>query len=230
MAQQMVQFSSNGGTATGYLATPASGSGPGVVVIQEWWGLVPHIQDVCNRFAQEGFVALAPDLYHGKQTKEPDEAGKLMMAMNIDQAAKDMRGAAAYLKTLSSVTSQQIGIVGFCMGGALAVYAASVSPDIGPVVDFYGGHPAVHPDYSKIRGPVMGNFAGKDDFVTPEAARQMEAALRAHGVHTDFKTYPTCDHAFFNDARKDEPNTPYDPQAAQDTWQRMLAFFRQHLK
>lgn len=230
MAQQMVRFPSNGGTAHGYLATPDSGSGPGVVVIQEWWGLVPHIQDVCDRFAREGFVALAPDLFHGTKTEEPDEAGKLMMAMNIEQAGKDMRGAAAYLTSLPAVTSREIGIVGFCMGGALAVYAASVSPDIGPVVDFYGVHPDVHPDYSKIRGPVMANFAGKDDSISPEEAREMEATLKARGVQTDFKTYPNNDHAFFNDARKDEPNTPYDPQAAQDAWQRMLGFFRQYLK
>jgi carboxymethylenebutenolidase len=226
----MVEFPSNGGTDTGYLAIPDSGSGPGVVVIQEWWGLVPHIEDVCNRFAGEGFVALAPDLFHGQQTKEPDEAGKLMMALNIEQAAKDMRGAAAYLKSLPAVTSQQIGIVGFCMGGALAVYAASVSPDIGPVVDFYGGHPAVNPDYSKIRGPVMGNFAAKDDFVTPEAVRGLEADLKAHGVQTDFKTYPDTDHAFFNDARRDELETPYNGEAAQDAWQRTITFFRQHLR
>jgi carboxymethylenebutenolidase len=226
----MVTFPSNGGTDTGYLATPESGQGPGVVVIQEWWGLVPHIQDVCNRFAREGFVALAPDLYHGKQTKEPDEAGKLLMAMNIEQAAKDMRGAAVYLKGLPSVTSQQVGIVGFCMGGLLAVYGASVSPDIGPVVDFYGGFLNVKPDYSKIRGPVLAFVAGRDDSFTPEMARGMESALKGHGVQTELKIYPNADHAFFNDARKDEPNTPFDPQAAQDAWQRTIAFFRQHLK
>src|SRR5579884_2596163 len=133
MAGRMVEFPSNGGTTPGYLASPPAGRGPGVIVIQEWWGLVDHIKDVAERFAREGFVALAPDLYHGEKTKEPDEAGKLMMALNIDQAAKDMRGAAAYLKGLPQVTSQQVGIVGFCMGGALALYAASVSPDIGPV-------------------------------------------------------------------------------------------------
>lgn len=227
---QFVQFASNGGTAQGYLATPDAGSGPGVVVIQEWWGMVPHIQDVADRFAREGFVALAPDLYHGVMTREPDEAGKLMMAMNIDQAGKDLRGAAAYLKGLPQVTSQAVGVVGFCMGGALAVYAASVSPDIGAVVDFYGGHGKVHPDLSKVRGPVMGNFAGHDDFVTPEIARQLEADLQANGVQTDFKIYPGTHHAFFNDARKDEPNTPYDPAAAQDAWQRTVSFFQQHVK
>lgn len=227
---ELVQFASNGGTAQGYRALPAGGSGPGIIVIQEWWGMVPHIQDVADRFAREGFVALAPDLYHGVKTREPDEAGKLMMAMNIDQAGKDMRGAAAYLKGLSQVTSQTVGIVGFCMGGALALYAASVSSDVGPVVDFYGGHGKVQPDLSKVRGPVMGNFAANDDFVTPEAVRQLEAGLKGAGVQTDFKTYPGTDHAFFNDSRKDEPNTPYNAEAAQDAWQRTLGFFRQHVR
>lgn len=230
MPQEMVQFPNDGGTARGYLATPGSGSGRGVVVIQEYWGLVPHIQDVCDRFAGEGFVALAPDLYHGVMTKEPDEAGKLMMAMNVDQAARDMRGAAAYLKGLPQVSSQQIGIVGFCMGGALAVYAAAVSPDIGPVVDFYGAHPRVQPDLSKIRGPVMGNFAEYDDDTPPDAVRQLEANMKAAGIQTDFKIYPGTQHAFFNDSRAPEPDTPYDAQAAQDAWERILRFFRQYLR
>lgn len=227
---ELVQFVSNGGTAQGYLATPGGGSGPGVVVIQEWWGMVPHIKDVVDRFAREGFVALAPDLFHGVTTREPDEADKLSMAMNIDLAGNDMRGAAAYLKGLPQVTSQTIGVVGFCMGGALALYAASISPDIGAVVDFYGGHDKVHPDLSKVRGPVMGNFAGNDDWLTPKVAHQLEADLRAAGVQTDFKIYPGTDHAFFNDSRKDEPNTPYNAEAARDAWQRTLAFFRQHVK
>ncbi len=228
MPRELVEFPSNGGTAQGYLATPGSGRGPGVVVIQEWWGLVPHIQDVCDRFAGEGFVALAPDLFHGAQTTEPDEAGKLLMAMNIEQAGKDMRGAAACLKGLEQVTSTQVGIVGFCMGGALALYAASVSPDIGPVVDFYGGHPNVKPDFTHVRGPIMGNFAAQDDWVNAEAIQQLAAACQANGIQTDFKVYPGTDHAFFNDARNG-PGEPYNAEAAQDAWQRTLAFFRAHL-
>src|SRR5688572_32140552 len=114
MAGQMVEFSSNGGTANGYLATPASGKGPGIIVIQEWWGLVPHIRDVCDRFAAEGFVALAPDLYRGKATTEPDEAGKLMMALNIEQAAQDMSGA---IDKVAEVAGRDaVGVTGVCMG------------------------------------------------------------------------------------------------------------------
>src|SRR5215203_3935934 len=118
---EMIDFPSNGTTATGYLAAPAIGAGLGLIVIQEWWGLVPHIEDVCDRFAAAGFVALAPDLYHGRTTTEPDEAGKLMMTLNLDQAAKDMGGAVDFLMGHDAVTSAKIGVTGFCMGGGLAM-------------------------------------------------------------------------------------------------------------
>ena len=120
----MIEFPSNGHTCGGYLAIPESGSGPGVVVIQEWWGLVPHIQDVCDRLAAEGFVALAPDLFHGETTTEPDEAGKLMMALNVQAAAKDMDAAIDYLLASDAVTSERVGVIGFCMGGGLAQVSA----------------------------------------------------------------------------------------------------------
>src|SRR5205814_6407438 len=125
MSGEMVEFKSNGGTASGYLSLPASGKGPGVIVIQEWWGLVEHIKDICDRFAAEGFVALAPDLYHGQSATSPDEAGKLMMAMRIDEVEKDLRGAAEYLLNHAAMTSSKVGTVGFCMGGALSLYAAT---------------------------------------------------------------------------------------------------------
>src|SRR5260370_38693462 len=115
MEGQMVEFASNGGTASGYLAIPASGKGTGVIVIQEWWGLVPHIKDVCDRFAAEGLVALAPDLYHGKSATSPDEAGKLMMALQIDEAEKDLRGAVGFLLDHEATTGEKVGTVGFCM-------------------------------------------------------------------------------------------------------------------
>src|SRR5437868_2307969 len=110
---QLIEFPSNGHQASGYLATPETGSGPGLVVIQEWWGLVPHIEDVCDRFAREGFVALAPDLYHGTTVaiSEPDEAGKLMMALNLEQAAKDMAGAVDAVQTNDAERGQGVGVV-----------------------------------------------------------------------------------------------------------------------
>ena len=152
MSGEMVTFQSNGGTANGYLSVPASGKGPGVIVIQEWWGLVPHIKDVCDRFAAEGYVALAPDIYHGESTKSPDEAGKLMMALRIDEAEKDLRGAIGYLLNHEATTGDEVGTVGFCMGGALSLYAASKNPQVGACVVFYGIHPNVKPDLAELAG------------------------------------------------------------------------------
>src|SRR3982751_3019220 len=134
MTGRMIEFKSNGGTASGYLSTPESGAGPGVVVIQEYWGLVPHIKDVADRFAAEGFVALAPDLYHGDVARSPDEAGKMMMALNIAQTEKDLRGAVQYLLDSEATTGDRVGTVGFCMGGALSLYAASKNPKVGACV------------------------------------------------------------------------------------------------
>ena len=221
---KMVQFPSNGGSTSGYLATPSSGKGPGVLVIQEWWGLVDHIKRVCDRFAAEGFSALAPDMYHGKTASEPDDAGKLFMALNIAQAEKDLRGAAKFLAEHSS--TPKIGVVGFCMGGQLALFAATVNPNVGAVVDFYGIHPNVKPDYTKLSGPALGLFAEKDAFVTPQAAKDVDAAIKKAGKQSEIHIYPGVDHGFFNDERADVYNKP----AADDAWRRTLGFFRQHLK
>jgi len=224
MPGKMVDFPSNGGTTKGYLATPASGKGPGVLVLQEWWGLVPHIKKVADRFAAEGFAALAPDMYHGKTADEPDGAGKLFMALNIAQTEKDLRGAAKYLGQHSSTA--RVGAVGFCMGGQLALFAGTLNPSVGAVVDFYGIHPNVKPDYAKLSGPVLGLFAEKDGFVTPQTAREVDAAIKKAGKSCEIHIYPNVDHAFFNDERADA----YNKAAADDAWRRTLTFFRQHLK
>ncbi|HEX8069232.1 MAG TPA: dienelactone hydrolase family protein [Pyrinomonadaceae bacterium] len=225
MASEMVEFKSNGGTTAGYLAVPESGRGPGVVVIQEWWGLVPHIKKVCDRFAGEGFVALAPDLYHGRTTASPDEAGKLMMALDIAQTEKDLRGAVAYLLAHPATTSARAGTVGFCMGGALSLYAATKNEQVGACVVFYGGHPKVHYDLENLRAPVLGLYAGRDTFVTPDSVRQLEAKLKELGKPAEMHIYEHADHAFFND---DRPEV-YDPEAAADAWRRTTDFFRTHL-
>ena len=222
MPGKMVDFPSNGGTTQGYLATPTSGKGAGVLVIQEWWGLVPHIKRVCDRFAAEGFSALAPDMYHGKTADEPDGAGKLFMALNIAQAEKDLRGAARYLAQQSSTA--KLGAVGFCMGGQLALFAGTVNPNVGAVVDFYGVHPNVKPDYSKLSGPVL--FAEKDGSVTPQTARDVDAAIKKAGKQSEIHIYPNVDHAFFNEDNKGA----YNKAAADDAWRRTITFFRQNLK
>jgi carboxymethylenebutenolidase len=224
MAGKMVEFPTNGHTTQGYLATPASGKGPGVLVIQEWWGLVPHIKDVADRFAAEGFSALAPDMYHGKTANEPDGAGKLFMALNIGQAEKDLRGAATYL--LSESSAKKLGAVGFCMGGQLALYAATLNPSVSACVNFYGIHPNVKPDYTKLSGPVLGLFAEKDGFVTPQVAKDTDAAIKKAGKQSEFHIYPGVDHGFFNDDRPDV----YNKSAASDAWSRTLRFFRANVK
>jgi carboxymethylenebutenolidase len=223
MAGSMVEFASNGSKTAGYLATPAAGKGPGVLVLQEWWGLVGHIKNVCDRFAAEGFTALAPDMYHGKTASEPDGAGKLFMALNIGQAEKDLRGAATYLAQHSSTA--KLGAVGFCMGGQLALFAGTLNPSVGAVVNFYGIHPNVKPDYGKLSGPVLGLFAEKDGFVTPQVAKDTDAAIKKAGKRSEINIYPNVDHGFFNDERPDV----YDKAAADDAWRRTLAHFRQSL-
>lgn len=226
MAGGMIEFESNGGTAQGYLATPEGGGGPGVVVIQEWWGLVPHIKDVADRFAREGFVALAPDIYRGRSTTSPDEAGKLMMALDIEQAEKDLRGAVEYLLRHEAVEGRSVGTVGFCMGGVLSLYAASKNERVGACVVFYGIHPKVKPDLERLRAPVLGIYAERDESVPPEAVRELESKLEALGKRAEMHIYPGTDHAFFNDTRPEV----YDAEAAADAWRRTLEFFHQHLR
>jgi carboxymethylenebutenolidase len=224
MTGRTIEFPANGSTAQGYLSLPAAGKGPGILVIQEWWGLVNHIKNVCDRFAAEGFSALAPDLYHGQTASEPDEAEKLFMALNIAQAEKDLKGAARYLAGHSSTA--KLGAVGFCMGGQLALFAATLNPSIGATVNFYGIHPNVKPDYTKLAGPVLGLYAEKDGFVSPQVAKDVDRAIKGAGKSSEIHIYPGVDHAFFND----ENAGAYDKTAAADAWRRVLAFFRQHVK
>lgn len=222
---EMVQFPFAGGTTGGYLATPAMGKGPGVIVIQEWWGLVDHIKDLCDRFAAEGFVALAPDLYHGKTTKSPDEAGKLMMAMRIADAERDLSAAIEYLVKQDSITDEKIGVVGFCMGGALGLYTATKNSKIGACIVFYGGHPKVRPDLPNLHAPVLSISGDKDRSVTPAVVHELERQVKNLGKQIEVKIYKNADHAFFNDTRPEV----YDAEAAADAWQRTIGFLRQHL-
>jgi carboxymethylenebutenolidase len=226
MSGQMVEFASNGGRANGYLSVPEKGSGPGVVVIQEWWGLVDHIKDVCDRFAGAGYVALAPDLYHGERAKSPDEAGKMMMALRIGEAEKDLRGAIQYLLKNEATTGDKVGIIGFCMGGALSLYAASKNERVGACVVFYGIHPNVKPDLANLQAPVLGIYAERDQFVPPDAVRELESKMKELGKQAEMHIYPETDHAFFNDTRPEV----YDARAAEDAWRRVLQFFATNLR
>jgi carboxymethylenebutenolidase len=225
MAGDIVEFPSNGKTATGYIAVPPGGKGPGVIVLQEWWGLVPHIKDVCDRFAAAGYVALAPDLYHGAVAKSPDEAGKYMMSLRIDEAEKDLRGACKFLLDHQATAGSKIGTVGFCMGGALSLYTASKNPEVGACVIFYGIHPNVKPDLANLQAPVLGLYAERDGFVTPLVAHELEEQLNKHGKSAEMHIYPGVDHAFFNDTRPEV----YSEAAAKDAWRRVLDFFSKNL-
>jgi carboxymethylenebutenolidase len=221
----MVEFKSNGSSASGYLAVPESGKGPGVIVLQEWWGLVDHIKDVCDRFAKAGFTALAPDLFHGKTTKSPDDAGKLMMALNIDHAERDMAGAINYLLARDETTTERVGTVGFCMGGQLSLYAACANARVGACVIFYGIHPQVKPHYANLHGPVLGFFGENDNMVTPAIVEQLKTTLEKEGKEVEFHVYEGADHAFFNDTRPEVYNEKY----AKAAWERMVAFFNDNL-
>jgi carboxymethylenebutenolidase len=217
-----IEFASGGDKVRAYLALPARGRGPGVLVLQEWWGLVDHIREVCDRLAREGFVALAPDLYRGEATGDPGVAGRLMMDLQLPRAARDLEAAAAALVNHEAVNGGKVAAIGFCMGGQLALYAAALTPRISAVVDCYGVHPNVRVDYGQIRAAVMGVFAERDTYVPPEAVHQLEADLRAAGVRTEFTIYPGVDHAFLNDTRPDS----YDAPTAQRAWGRILSFLR----
>ena len=222
----MIEYPTNGTTGRGYLAVPEGTTGPGVIVIQEWWGLVDHIKDVADRFAQAGFVALAPDMYNGQKTDSPDEAGKLMMALEIDKAEKTLRGAIEYLLARDEVSSSTVGTVGFCMGGQLSLYAACANPKVGACVDFYGIHPNVQPPLADLQAPVLGFFAENDAFVTPDVARKLERDLQAAGKQAEFTIFDGADHAFFNDTRHEVYHATY----AKQCWDRMLGFFSEHLR
>jgi len=223
---EIIEFPSNGKTDQGYLATSESGSGPGVVVIQEWWGLVDHIKHVCDRFAAEGFVALAPDLYHGKTVTEPDEAGKEMMAMQLDRVGRDMGGAVD--EVLRRSDGDGVGVIGFCMGGGLALVLATQRPDVvKAVVPCYGiiPWPDVQPDYSAMTAALQGHYAERDTFFTPEGAQALGEQLRSMGKDAEIIVHPGTDHAFFND---DRPEV-YNAAEAAKLWTSTLAFFRRHL-
>lgn len=225
---QMVEYPSNGTTGTGYLATPEQGAGIGLVVIQEWWGLVPHIKDVCDRFAAEGFTALAPDLYHGESVSEPDEAGKLMMALNLEKAGKDLSGAVDFLQQSDRVRGDGVGVTGFCMGGGLALVLATQRPDaIRACVPFYGviPWPSAQPDWSALTADVQLHIAEKDGFFGPDAARQLETQLKELGKDVELHVYEGADHAFFNDTRPEV----YDETAASMAWTRTLEHLRSKL-
>ncbi|MPY94859.1 MAG: dienelactone hydrolase family protein [Acidimicrobiia bacterium] len=224
-----VEFASNGNTASGYLATPSGGSGPGLIVIQEWWGLNPQIKRTADRFAAEGFVALAPDLYHGELAghDEMDKAGHLMSTMPPDRAARDMSGAVDYLAGLGSTTGEGVGVVGFCMGGMLTLILAALRPDqVKAAVPFYGFPQGDgEPDYSDLTARVWGHMASPDDYFPPEAAKALEAKLRGMGKDATIDVHQ-AGHAFMNE--EDAMGT-HDAELAARLWPQVVKFLEDSL-
>ena len=223
-----ISFASNGETCQGYLAIPKRGSGPAVIVIQEWWGLVDHITSIADRFAEAGFVALAPDLYHGVIAKEPDHAMKMLMGLAMDKAALDIAGAAKYLSQREEVSGKGIGAVGFCMGGSLALWSATLSPEITATVAFYPGLP-----WERM-APIWQNYSGKcaqihcsesDGKSTAPGIQVAVTSITTSGGKVETFDYPGTHHAFFNNDRPDV----YDREASAIAWDRMINFFNFNL-
>lgn len=221
-----IRIASEDGEFTAYVATPDSGHGPGVVVLQEWWGLVPQIRDVCDRLARSGFVALAPDLYRGESTTDPDVAGRLMMGLEIERAGRDLEAAVEALRRESATVGSRVGSIGFCMGGQLALYAACRRPEIGAVVDCYGVHPKVSLDFESCRAKVLGVFAENDEFISAADVQSLDEALAAAGVEAKLLTYAGVQHAFLNEARPDV----FDAKIAAEAWRDIETFLDAELR
>ncbi len=222
-----VTFRSNGDQAQGYLALPAAGSGPGVVLIQEWWGLVDNVRDVADRLTGEGFVVLAPDLFRGENTTEPDDAMRLMMGLAMDRAARDIDGAASYLAGREEVAGG-IGAVGFCMGGSLALWSATLSDDIRAAVGFYPAVPweRMEPTWPRYDGKAAQIHNSEEDGgPDAESMRVAREAIEAAGGEVTVHGYPGTSHAFFNDQRPEV----YSAEASGLAWARTVEFLRQRL-
>ena len=228
---EIIEFKSNGSTASGYLVKPPSGSGPGLLVIQEWWGLDSGIKEMAERLGKAGFVALAPDLYHGQLAAhdEMDKAGHLMQTMPPDRAGRDMSGAVDYLASHKAVTSTGIGVVGFCMGGMLSFIIAANRPDkVKAVVPFYGfPQGPSEPDWSKITATISGHMAGDDDHFPAPAAQALEAKLRGMGKTVTLKVHPGTGHAFMGP--HNALGTLNETLAAQ-IWPEVVSFLKDNLR
>jgi carboxymethylenebutenolidase len=227
-AEQTVSYKSGEETVSGFLATPeGKGPFPGVLVIQEWWGLNDWVKDQARALAKEGYVALAPDLYRGKVTANPDEAHQLMMGAPPDRVTRDLKAAYAALKARPDVKPTRLGAVGWCMGGRYALELATQEADLAAVVAYYGAPPTDAAAIARIKAPVLGNYGAEDKGPSPDQVKAFEAALKKAGKPVDVKIYEGAGHAFAN---VNNPWKGYREEAAKDAWARTVAFFARHLK
>ena len=226
--RQNVRFPGGDGEAFGYLRAPRSGSGPGVVVIQEWWGLTTHVVSIVERLAEAGFVALAPDLYGGSTTHDSAEAAALLKRLPVERAVEDLAGAVDYLVGLPAVTSSTVGAIGFCMGGGFVFALAARRPDlVSAAVPFYG-LPRDESIVPRIRAAVQGHFGLEDRGIPVERVRSVFAALdeRPGPASAELHLYP-AGHAFVND---ENLIGTYDPECAAQAWSRAVHFLTQHVR
>jgi carboxymethylenebutenolidase len=223
----------DGKSVNGYLAEPdiggnAAAKAPGMVVIQEWWGLNDQIRGVADKLAKAGYRALVPDLYRGKTAVDAKEANHLMTGLNFgDAAGQDIRGAVQYLKQ----SSPKVGVTGFCMGGALTVLSAVNVPEMDAGVIWYGYPPLEYVDAKKIKAPLLGHWATQDQAFAISGVDALEKKLREANVKFEFHRY-NCKHAFANETadQKKLDMLKYDPKAAEHAWQRTMDFLRKELK
>jgi carboxymethylenebutenolidase len=222
---EMVEFQAGGRAARGYLVTPGGGAArPALVVIHEWWGLNDHIKDIAERFAGEGYVVLAVDLYDGKTTKDAGEAGRLMQSLDQERAAAILNGAVEHLKGRPEVDAGRIGATGFCMGGTFALLLASRNKDIKASAPFYGDVPP-DDELKNLASPVLFIGAGRDEWITRDKMDRLAHAMERFGKEGEVKVYEDAGHAFFNDTRAEA----YDKEAARDAWERVTRFFADRL-
>jgi carboxymethylenebutenolidase len=221
-----VESSGASGAARGYLVGDDSeGAKPGLILVHEWWGLNDHVKDIARRFAEEGYVVLAPDLYDGASTKDPDEAGKLMQGLNSERALEKLNGAVSYLQGLPAVDAGRIGVTGFCMGGTYALLLAAHNREVKASAPFYGDIPS-EGEIKNISAPVLFIGAENDYWITKEKMDRLNEGLRKFGKEGEVKVYPGVGHAFFNDTRPEAS----DKDAAEDAWKRVTGFFEAKLK
>jgi carboxymethylenebutenolidase len=226
ISTSIIRFPSGYGEVTGFLAWSEDFAElPGIIVLQEFWGLNEHIKDVTRRLAAEGFAALAPDMYDGKVTTDPAEARQWLMAMDQAAALQKMNGAVDYLKSIPNVNKATIGVIGFCMGGFLALNLACHNRDIRVATPFYGRIPP-DPVLENLTAPVLYFFGEQDHHLPAADVDRLEQFIRRTGRSGGVVRYPQADHAFFNDTRKEV----YREEDAKDAWAKALAFLRKYLE
>jgi len=224
---EMVQFPGATGTISGYLATPERpGRYPALVVVHEWWGLTDWVKEQARKLADQGYVALAVDLYRGKVTSDPEEAHELMRGLPQDRAVSDLQAGFAYLYKREDVDRDHIGSIGWCMGGGLSLQLAIHQPRLAACVVNYGALPTDPNDIQQIFAPVLGNFGAEDRGITPDDVHAFEKTMQGMKRRIDVKIYDGAGHGFENSTN----TNAYRPDATADAWARTLAFLGKTMK